>query len=417
MVGLSLCRDARAQACRQVGGGTVELPQCYSAPGYTTWTLISVADGGRRFFGVYIPDGTSADGHVNSTALPAAALPVLVSMSDNTDVCRPGGQPTTAARYGYAYVCAGMGRSRGDGGWDFGDDGVANDNVPLPCSEEASPREHQYMSAILNVIANDPQLDQNSVYTTGFSLNSMFAGWTTFCSQAWPQTTIKGVWQAGSGLKITGQPPMMPNREGDCRFSDWQRFGTSCVEEAPCLECEYFPVKPIKPAPTDLAIRDCIMTYTDDFLAATAYSMYEQLSESGEHNPVLLAFQAVPGGVGGHSQPLQSSAWMVGCMGIVPHCSGQCESWFGQCMSQGGGGEEGFDRCLTEAHSGTVAGCAARCAPTIQMLSQIQEVQVSTPLARGVTHARVPQNWSTGLPGMVNLSARTFYTWDSLRSL
>ena len=39
----------------------------------------------------------------------------------------------------------------------------------------------------------------------------------------------------------------------------------------------------------------------------------------------------------------------------------RCESWFGQCMSQGGGGEEGFDRCLTEAHSGTVAGCAARC--------------------------------------------------------
>ncbi len=39
--------------CQVVGGGTIALPECFAAPGYTTWTL--EVRGERRFFGLYQP--------------------------------------------------------------------------------------------------------------------------------------------------------------------------------------------------------------------------------------------------------------------------------------------------------------------------------------------------------------------------
>ena len=345
--------------CQVVGGGTIALPECFAAPGYATWTL--VVRGERRFFGLYQP--------FSSTEPP---FPALIAMSDGQQVCRPGPPMTSAARYGHAYVCAGMGRSRGDGGWEFGNDGVASSAEPLPCGEEN--REIPYLAAILDVLAAEETIDERRVFTSGFSLNSMFAAYASFCFQG----RIAGLWQGGSGLKLSREPPLMPEREGDCRKSDFVALGTSCVAEAPCADCEYFPVDPIlaggEPAN---ALRVCTVSYEDDFLVATTRDMYATLSSRGQHEVAMLEFPAGRG----HSTPLQLSAWIVGCLGIVPACSDECERWFlAECVGEGG--EDAFTACMDAVHEGGAHGCAAQCAPTIAMLSTVEGPTVTQPAAR-----------------------------------
>ena len=312
--------------CSVVGGGTLVDDRCYNRCSnlgcYRTWTLVDEA-GERRFFGLFLPD-LGADGET---------MPALISMSDGADTCRPNAQSQTASRYGYVRVCAGMGRSRGAGGWQFGNDAVMNTADPLPCSAEASPREIPYLTAILDTLSLEPAVDADSVWTEGFSLNSMFAAYSAFCFQ----TRIRGVWQGGSGLKITGATPMLPNREGDCRRSAWDELGSSCTTVDPCLECESFPAVPILQPGASRGLRDCIMIYEGDTgFIQTSQAMYDALAAKPaeeDWEAVLLEF---PGG--GHSSPLQSTDWIIGCLGIVVSCGVECESWFvGSCMDDAGG--------------------------------------------------------------------------------
>jgi hypothetical protein len=222
--------------CNVVGGGTVSLPQCFTTCSnlgcYLTWTMVNV-DGERRFFGQFTPLASDPE---------APPMPVLISMSDSQDVCRQTAASQVAVRYGYSRVCAGMGRSRGEGGWAFGNDGVMNSETPLPCDETAAPREGAcksqllccraaqtdtptsssgawavipwhaapYLAAILDVLAADPLLDADQVWAEGFSLNSMFAGWASFCSQP----RIRGVWQVPS-LSRERLPQWVAGRPGN----------------------------------------------------------------------------------------------------------------------------------------------------------------------------------------------------------
>ena len=106
-----------------VGGGTLFDDRCYNRCSnlgcHRTWTLVDEA-GERHFFGLFLPD-LGADGET---------MPALISMSDAADTCRPNDQSQTASRYGYVRVCAGMGRSRGVGGWQFGNDAIMSTGLP-----------------------------------------------------------------------------------------------------------------------------------------------------------------------------------------------------------------------------------------------------------------------------------------------
>merc|ERR1712241_121389 len=107
-----------------------------------------------------------------------------------------------AARYGYARI----GVSTPDGHWTFGNNNIVNDLKPMPCADEDS-KDIAYMRKIMDFIAANPQqFDANRVYTEGFSQNSMFSAYIAFC---FPDNVL-GVWQGGSGMAITGEPPNLP---------------------------------------------------------------------------------------------------------------------------------------------------------------------------------------------------------------
>ena len=89
-------------------------------------------------------------------------------------------------------------------------------------------REIPYLRSILQVVTQYATLDETAVYTTGFSLNSMFAAYAAFCFQqgyaGGGAARVAGVWQGGSGLKLTGQLPNLPANEGECTQSSQQHL-------------------------------------------------------------------------------------------------------------------------------------------------------------------------------------------------
>ena len=92
------------------------------------------------------------------------------------------------------------------------------------------------------------------------------------------------------------------------------------------------------------------------------------------HDSRFITFSQTGNTVGnsGHKEPLNSYHWIVGCLGIRPQCSGQCEASFLQQTNCVGAtsdpGLPNFDNCLTAA-----AGCAAHCAPTLAMLKHSEK--------------------------------------------
>ena len=107
-----------------------------------------------------------------------------------------------ATRYGFAR----FGLSSPDGAWTFGNDGVVNDDYPMPCSDEDS-KDMPYLRAIFDFIESNPdQFDASKIYAGGFSQNSMFSAYIAFCFNE----KVLGVWQGGSGLAYTGEKPYLP---------------------------------------------------------------------------------------------------------------------------------------------------------------------------------------------------------------
>merc|ERR1739848_12113 len=82
-----------------------------------------------------------------------------------------------AVRFGFARI----GLSTPDGAWTFGNDGVVNDEYPMPCSEEDS-KDIPYVQAVFDFIESNPgQFDASKIYAQGFSQNSMFSAYIGFC--------------------------------------------------------------------------------------------------------------------------------------------------------------------------------------------------------------------------------------------
>ena len=87
-----------------------------------------------------------------------------------------------------------------------GNDGVVNDENPMPCSEEDS-KDIPYLQAVFDFIdANPDQFDASKIYAQGFSQNSMFSAYIGFCFHE----KVLAIWQGGSGLAYTGVGPNLP---------------------------------------------------------------------------------------------------------------------------------------------------------------------------------------------------------------
>jgi len=80
----------------------------------------------------------------------------------------------------------------------------------------------------------------------------------------------------------------------------------------------------------------------------------------------------------GHVNPRNHLDWVVGCLGVVPTCSAQCATSFGACMdvhvlaAAPLALHVAFDVCIAPTIMQALAGCVARCAPSLSMLQRAQ---------------------------------------------
>jgi len=302
-----------------------------------------------------------------------ASVPVVI-LSDGYGSGKPDfggsdpGAPAGAAdRYGFAVFALSPALRNGtrlaDGGavggfgLEFGSQAVVNDTHPTPCSV-ADSRDIPYITAVLDLVAGAATLDDEKVFVSGFSQDSMFAAYTAVCFAG----RIKGVWQGGSGMARNSHAPVVPGLEGNCARHDFLQHGSDCCAEHFCTGCKYFPIYPKTCGNT---LIDCLMTYEGDGLACGAdANMYEAMVAEGNDARLVL----FPGG--GHSAPPSSWAWQVGCLGVTDACSAGCEAAFSSCVGASPDASR-FAACESQMHNGDFAasGCTLGCAPTLPMLS------------------------------------------------
>ena len=342
--------------------------------GFTTYTFWQGEV--QRCFTVFIPNERAGE------VLPVVFGPncyagdVLMSI-DGTSTLSEGNQ--AAARYGYAKV----GISSPTHAWEFGNNGVVNDDKPMPCSDEDSV-DIAYVRTIIQWLESQPdQFDSSRMYSVGFSQNSMFSAYIGFC---FPDQ-VRGVFQAGSGMALTGLEPNLPGCQGHVTASQYAECDAECVkcdscqETYPCEECQYWPIYPCYNSQRPMV--DCLIEYDNDAIsvgkidkeASSARYMYEKLLNEG-HDARLLRFSpSADETIPGNHQDLKNNAfWQVGCLGITAPCSQACEDAFVACVAAQGASTaleqtEAFATCI-EASTFEGLGCAVDCAPTFNMLAE-----------------------------------------------
>ena len=100
-----------------------------------------------------------------------------------------------AARYGYIRI----GISTPRGNWEFANDGLINDEFPMPCENSI---DMAYLMEIMAWLDSNPDLyDTSRLYAEGHSQNSMFSAYLGFCFHA----RFRGVFQSGSGMALHGK--------------------------------------------------------------------------------------------------------------------------------------------------------------------------------------------------------------------
>merc|ERR1712001_625125 len=138
---------------------------------------------------------------------------------------------------------------------------------------------------------------------------------------------VLGVWQGGSGMAITGEPPNLPGCQGQVTASDFANECencNACIASHPCTECQYWPIYPCYS--TKRPMVNCLSEYTNDYISndretgtySTATNMYEKMSDEG-HDARLLRFSPSDDGTisGGHTDPKNFNYWQIGCLGIT----------------------------------------------------------------------------------------------------
>ena len=337
---------------------------------YTFWPMTGSNANTQRYFSIL---------NFPSTTL-TKKLPVMIQIKGygGDGILRNGGAGKEAAEY-YKFAYLQMASPFKDGGGkfglEFGADNVANDQNPMPCDDSQS-RDLPYMRKIINWIENQDQLDKTKIYSRGFSQNSMFAVYMAVCFA----DKFAGVWQGGSGLALTGQTPIVPGAQAQCKLSDALADGGTqqCCQKHFCSECKYWPLYPKTCAVSKpkRKLIDCIMSYTNDGIACgTDKYMYDAMAREG-NDARMLSFSPSSGVSGGHSNPQNDWAWVAGCLGISTSCSSQCETSFVACAG-GTTSPAQFKTCETNLKNGALSGCVIGCSATVTML-KISETPVIT---------------------------------------
>ena len=221
-----------------------------------------------------------------------------------------------AARYGYIRI----GISTPRGGWEFANDGLINDDFPMPCENSI---DMFYLTEIIAWLDLYPDLyDTERLFAEGHSQNSMFSAYLAYCFHQ----RVQGVWQSGSGMSLNGMKPYLPGCEGQVLHSDWTQCQAQhlncqrCSDEYSCPECQYFPIYPCYTPEKPMV--ECISEYTNDGVTtnlqnpdveSTGLYMYSKLLDEG-HDARLLRFSPSTDGTieGGHRLPTNGKYWIIG---------------------------------------------------------------------------------------------------------
>ena len=97
------------------------------------------------------------------------------------------------------------------------------------------------------------------------------------------------------------------------------------------------------------------------------------------HDARLLRFSPSANNDGGHREPENKDYWYIGCLGITPSCSIECELAFITCVeeqilvSNAKNSADAFKNCIGNVNLFTSLGCEENCAPTYPMLATSQE--------------------------------------------
>ena len=300
------------------------------------------------------------------------------------------GENKAAARYGFARI----GLSTPDGGWTFGNDGIVNDQNPMPCSEDES-KDAAYVNKVFEFIKSNPSIfNIDKIYAAGFSQNSMFSAYIGFCHS----DKVTGIWQGGSGLALSSQTELtLPAMQAHCTASMYTEFKKGCSSQTDaCPGCKYWPIYPCYQASKPMI--NCIADYNNDYIAtsrtnpetvSTARNMYEAMVNEG-HDARLLRFEpsadeTIPGG---HKDPQNTVYWQVGCWGMTEKCSSECEVSFIDCVgeespSTGKEKAEAFSNCIAKDVFSSLKGCDSICSPTYKMLTESEEPYIKE-LSKGI---------------------------------
>jgi len=357
-------------ACTDANAGRCECAD--PAEGFQTYTFW-LGDV-QRCFTVFYP--TSRSGALPVVLAPNCYAKDKLSGIEGMKSFSDGN--AAATRFGFARI----GLSSPDGAWTFGNDGIVNDENPMPCSEEDS-KDIPYLQAVFDFIdANPDQFDGSKIYAQGFSQNSMFSAYIGFCFHE----KVLAIWQGGSGMAYTGVKPNLPGCQAQVKasvFAECQADNTvcsDCLEESPCEECQYWPIYPCYSATRPMV--DCLAVYDNDMIAVSdpdtsnsATYMYDKLVAEG-HDARLFRFSAPEDGTigGGHQDPKNKEYWQVGCMGITAPCSETCEAAFLDCVAAEGAATaeenvEAFQTCIDANIFNGLDDCNEECAPTFAMLA------------------------------------------------
>jgi len=335
-----------------------------SQPDNTRWYTWWIGDD-QRCVSVYVPP---------EAPKPMPIMMLMSCYSNDRNVASEFGRfPVASVTLSTDFTDGG-----GKGGWRTGNDGVANDELPQPCSEDDTP-EISYIKAVFALIQEDTAtFDSSKIYTWGFSQNSMFSAYVGFCFSH----LVAGIVQGGSGLVVRSENPRAPpNLGGYCKYSDYNTLGGKCRNEAPCQECEYWPIYPCYEA---RPVVHCSFIYQGDPIGYPLQKpMYDRTVAEGFDSRMV----EFPGG--SHVEPQNKEEWYAGCLGLTEPCDSACIADFKECMA--GSGKEGslaYRYCIQSFRF--PASCQSGCSPTQEML-HLSEVPAETYLSQDLWGAPGPK--------------------------
>ena len=266
-----------------------------------------------------------------------------------------------AHRFGFARI----GVSTPKGNWVFGNDGVINDQHPMPCSAKDSI-DAVFINKVFDFISANPGVfNVERVYTEGFSQNGIFSAYIGYCHS----DKVVGVWQGGSGMGLTSQKNYfsLHKLQTECTRSMFKEYGKDCVNQPDaCPNCQYWPIYPCYTAKRPVI--SCVVDYIGDPITSmkgnpnvsTTWNMYRALVREG-HDARLMRFDQLSK----HAKVKNDAYWQVACLGITQSCTAECERSFIECMET-----STFTACIDEKMMKVLKGCTGNCSPTFGMMSQ-----------------------------------------------